>query len=257
MKDVLARIERVALINQYYQRLDLAVTDPSLLKVKPGQSFLARRIDSAGELTQSWHPYLRERWWAYATHDETFLSVEVPRGDNYHRKDTFSLLGPIGQAYQYPQGLKSVLLLAYDSDPVPLTVMIPSLVRNNVNTTLVLLGSARRYETKNLPPEVEVIHGDQDLNWEGALVSLTHAQQIFVAVSPDDELLRFREVLDAIKRHRDSSFDLGARIVFGVFQSALPCGVGACDACLVKTKEGGFKRACLQGPAFDLITLKL
>jgi hypothetical protein len=257
MKDVVARIERVALINQYYQRLDLAVTDPSILKVKPGQSFLARRIDSAGELTQSWHPYLRERWWAYATSDETLLSVEVPRSNAYHRKDTFSLLGPVGQPYLYATSLRSVLLLAYHTDPVPLSVMIPSLVRNNINTTLVLLGDARRYETKSLPPEVEVIHGDRELNWEGALVSLSHAQQIFAVVSPDDELLRFSEVLEALRRHRDSSFDLGARMVFGILQSALPCGVGACDACLVKTKDGTFKRACLAGPAFDLTTLKL
>lgn len=39
-----------------------------------------------------------------------------------------------------------------------------------------------------------------------------------------------------------------------IIQVAMPCGVGACDVCRVPTAHGE-KRACTDGPVFDLLTL--
>jgi len=260
MKDTRARIERLRRVNVHFQQLDLVVEDESLYKVKPGQSFLARPIDSAGELHLSWHPYLRERWWAYAG-PQGRLTVELPTNPLYHPGDLVTLLGPIGEPYKYVPNVHSVLLIAYDAPPIPLTVMIPSLIRSQVNTTLVLLGQAQRYDTSNLDPLVEVHRGERDLVWEGALHDLSQASQIFAVVPQDDELLRFRELMEGLQSYRDAQFPFGPRTLFGVLQAPLPCGVGACDACLVRLKDpnGGseLKRACLAGPSFDLTTLKL
>ena len=44
--------------------------------------------------------------------------------------------------------------------------------------------------------------------------------------------------------------------VFGLFQPPMPCGVGACQACLVR-RNGEEVPACLEGPAFDLLSLNV
>jgi aerobic-type carbon monoxide dehydrogenase small subunit (CoxS/CutS family) len=40
---------------------------------------------------------------------------------------------------------------------------------------------------------------------------------------------------------------------YGLFQPPMPCGVGACGACLVRS-GGEDVAACVDGPAFDLST---
>ena len=42
--------------------------------------------------------------------------------------------------------------------------------------------------------------------------------------------------------------------IIGLFQPPLPCGVGACQACLIR-RDGEEVPTCLEGPAFDLTTL--
>jgi dihydroorotate dehydrogenase electron transfer subunit len=37
--------------------------------------------------------------------------------------------------------------------------------------------------------------------------------------------------------------------------SDLLCGVGACLACVVSTRNGGFTRACMHGPVFPLASI--
>jgi hypothetical protein len=50
--------------------------------------------------------------------------------------------------------------------------------------------------------------------------------------------------------------EIPSNYLFGVFQPILPCGVGACGACMIKAK-GGSPLVCTQGPAFDLTEVNL
>jgi hypothetical protein len=179
--------------------------------------------------------------------------VERPVETHYEPGQVLDLLGPVGSFYRYQRSLRHMLLLAYDTPPTPLLAMIPLLIANQTSITLVLLGDAQRYDTRHLPPLVEVIHGGADLEWENQVMGIGLADQVFAVVRPDDEMRRFGELWKLFSGLRA---DMRKYYFFGVFQSVLPCGAGACSACMLRTKAGTML-VCTDGPALDLSTLAL
>jgi NAD(P)H-flavin reductase len=252
MKDSLARIERVMRVNSTRFNLDVAVQDETLKQIRAGQSLLARFGNRSDE-AQSWAPYLRERWWPLGVVDRGVLRVEVPASRRYEPGQLVQLLGPVGQPYRFRRKLESVLLIACDADPVPLLVMTPNLLKNNVNVSLLLTGDARAYETRHLAPEIEVLRAPDVVEWGEYVKVLGHADQIFVTVRQDDEVLHFAAILEMC---RERLKNLDENRLFGIFQTMLLCGVGACDACAVRTRQG-VRPICVDGPAFDLMTVRL
>jgi len=118
---------------------------------------------------------------------------------------------------------------------------------------MVLMGSARQYETSHLSEEVEIFQADDDLTWPDMVMTLGWADQVFVVVGQGDELGYYSDVM-RLMRERQS--DIPTNYAFAVMQRELPCGVGACHACALKLR-GAHKLQCLDGPAFDLTDLRL
>ncbi len=239
MKESQAIIERVRQVNPTHQQLHLTV-EPSLSNLMPGQTVLARVADR-------WAPYLREQWWPVGIGNNR-LVVERPVSETYEPGQVIDLLGIVGQPYRFRRTLRNVLLIAYDCEPTPLLMPIPSLLATKVSVTLLLLGSAARYETGHLPPEVEVIHGDAELNWPNRVTTVGWADQVFVAVSPDNEQASFRQIWQLFGELRA---EIPNNYLFGVFRPILPCGIGACSACCVRS-QNVVVPVCTDGPAFDL-----
>jgi hypothetical protein len=252
MNESRAIIERIRRINAQYQYLELGIAEEALRKMKPGESLLVRLHDPESE-SESWHPYLREQWWPAGMTPNGLLLIERPHSESYYPQQVISVLGPIGQPYRFRKSLRNVLLIAYDTAPTPLTIMIGQLLNNKISVTLVLLGAARNYQTEHLPPEVEVVRGDGDLVWPEQVMTLGWADQIFAVVRQDDELLRFGELMARLKELRN---DVPPNYIFGVFQPWLPCGVGACAACLLRVGDE-LLPACSKGPSFDLTSVQL
>ncbi|HEX2620794.1 MAG TPA: hypothetical protein VHL11_11620 [Phototrophicaceae bacterium] len=241
MKETTAIIERIKRVNAGYQRLELSVDD-SLLKLKPGQSIMARRSDR-------WDPYLLEQWWPVNLLRGK-LVIERPDSEQYEPGQVVPLLGVIGQPFRFrgSASLRNVLLVAYNTPPTPLLMTIPWLLGNKISVTMALLGSAAAYDTQHLPPEVEIELGGDEFEWENQVMTLGWADQVFITVGPDDEFQRFNQV---IERFRELRHDIPRNYLFGVFQGLLPCGSGACHSCMVRTTQGT-ALVCTEGPAFDL-----
>jgi hypothetical protein len=252
MRESQAIIERIRRVNEHYHHLDLSVDD-WLCTIKPGQSLLAR-------VTDTWDPYLREHWWP-VTVGPNRLTVERPAAAHYEPGQVVSVLGMIGEPYRYRKTLRNVLLIAYDTPPTPLLMSILWLLGNKISVTLVLLGSATEYKTEHLPAEVEVIKGKngkaddhkEALNWPNAVLTAGWADQIFVVVARDDEMLRFRRIWDLFG---ELKADIPKNYLFAIFQPVQPCGVGACQACYVQTQQG-LTPVCVDGPAIDLTLVRL
>ncbi len=244
MRETEALIERIRRINPDYQQLELAV-DASLQSIKPGEYFLARIGDS-------WHPYLRELWWPVGVKGRGTLLVERPGHLHYEPGQVVNLLGPAGRPFGFRRSLRNILLIAYDTPPTPLLMMIHWLISNRIAVTLVLAGIAADYDSAHLPPEVEIIRTD-DLTWPDQVLTLGWADQVFVVARPDDELERFGQIFAVLKEKRHQ---IPNGYVFGVFQSGGVCGLGACYACALRAKND-LLLACVDGPAFDLVTLSL
>jgi hypothetical protein len=244
MRETEAIIERVKQINSEVQHLELAV-DPALMAIKPGQTLLARTHDT-------WDPYLREHWWPVDI-GENKIVVERPIGIHYEPGKIVNLLGLVGQPYRFRKNPRNILLIAYDTPPTPLMMTIPWLVSNNVSVTLALSGTASNYATEHLPPQVEVIEGDEDINWQDQVMTVGWADQVFVVVPPDEEMKHFHAVM---QRFQELRADIPRNYIFGVFRPILPCGTGACQACNLKMDKGT-PLVCLDGPAFDLTQVVL
>jgi hypothetical protein len=245
MKETQGIIERVIRVNNGYQHLEVAV-DPSLVKIKPGQSLLARRTDD-------WDPYLREHWWPVGIGDNRLI-IERPTGTRYEPNQVVSLLGLVGQPYRFRRTLRNVLLLTYDTPPTPLLMTIPWLLGNKVSVTMVLLGTAVEYQTEHLPPEVEVIHGEDDLRWAEQVMTVGWADQVFVTVDRGDELQGFGRIVDLFRELRA---DVPQNYLFGVFRPILTCGAGACSSCMVQMTGRETRLICTEGPCFDLTGVQL
>lgn len=241
MKETRAIIERVKRVNAGFQRLELSV-DESLLKIKPGQSIMAR-------LSDGWDPYLLQQWWPVNL-TRGKLVIERPDTETYEPGQIIPILGLVGQPFRFrgSTGLRNVLLVAYDTPPTALLMTIPWLLGNKISVTLALLGSAASYDTQYLPPEVEIELGGEGFDWQNQVMTLGWADQVFVTVGPDDEINRFNKVLE---RFRELRHDVPRNYLFGVFQALLPCGAGACHSCMVRTTQGT-ALVCTEGPAFDL-----
>ena len=245
MKETQALIERVRRVSETHQEIYVTV-EASLSEMKPGQSVLAR-------VGETWNPYLREHWWPVAQQKQTLI-VERPVSARYEPGTVVSLIGAVGQPFRFRRTLRSVLLIAYESEPTPLLLTIPALLSNNVNVTLLLLGTD--YDTQHLPPEVEVIQGEvgegeptAKINWANRVTTIGWADQVFVTVPEDDEQTYFREIWALFSELRA---DIPSSYLFGVFRPPLPCGVGACASCMVKLHGSHTALVCSEGPALDL-----
>lgn len=245
MKETQALIQRVRRANSTHQHLDLSV-DPALLSLKAGQALLYR---PDGDTLQ---PYLRELWFPVDIDKDT-LTVERPISEHYEPGSVVYLTGLIGKPFRFRRTLRNVLLVAHNTAPTPLLMPVQPLVKNHVSVTLLLLGSASEYETDHLPPEVEIIHGDGDFQWPSRVTTVGWADQVFVTVAPEVEMDSFRRVWQLFSELRN---DIPSSFLFGVFRPPFPCGIGACESCLVNTRKDAVA-ACIEGPALDLTELKL
>jgi hypothetical protein len=246
MKETQAIIERVTRLNEHYQRLHLAVDD-TLNDLKPGQTVLAR------PLPERWDPYLREHWWPVEA-SPNMLVVERPGQVRYEPGQVVSLLGIVGQPYRYKRTLRNVLLIAYDASPTPLIMSIGMLLSSKISVTLVLSGLSTDYPAAHLPKEVEIIRADDSLQWPNRVMTVGWADQVFVVVAQDDEFNRFGNVF---RMFRDLRAEVPKNYLFGVFQPALPCGTGACQACMIPLHQQENILICSDGPALDLTTVAL
>ena len=243
MRELILNIEKVRRVNETHQHWVVSV-DPALMNLKAGQSLLAR-VDGSPA-------YLREQWFPVSV-SKTELVVERPADRLYLPATPVHVMSMLGQPFRYRRTLRSILFIAYDTPPTPLLLSIPALLANQVSVTLVLLGNAADYKTEHLAPEVEVIIGDSAMNWANRVTTVGWADQVFVVVDPADEMTYFRRVW---KLFTELRAEIPKSYVFGVFQPILPCGVGACGACMVRTKSGT-SFSCTQGPAFDLTEMNL
>jgi hypothetical protein len=152
---------------------------------------------------------------------------------------TVDLIGPVGiQVGGLPP--RSRLLLIADSDPAVLLPFASHIIAAGGTATLLL---ARPYPLDALDPEIEIRVGE--------LLSLTAE---FAAA--DRVLIHTGPALHQPLRQKlaEARAFVPPDYAYAFVERSLPCGVGACGACAVKTGRG-WKWACLDGPFFSLAEL--
>lgn len=241
MRESIAIIERVRRNGPHWQHLDLAV-EPELAYIQPGQVLLAR-------LGDSWSPYLREQWVPFGFNDEEgVLIVERPMTEAYNPGDEVNILGPIGAPILLKPTIRNLLLVAFDYQPTRLMPLVLQAIRQNMSVVLVLTRSAQEYPLTNLPTAVEVITTPNETEWANQADTLKWADQVYAVASP----IFCEEYYGALWRATIQARQAAPEsFLQGIYPLPMPCGTGACLACLVRRK-GADHLACVQGPCFDL-----
>ena len=177
---------------------------------------------------------------------------------------TVDMLGPLGRGFRLNNATR--LLLVAEATQLPL--LMPLL--NAAPSVALVIEAPTRAQLPppdRFPPTVELVLAtcDGSTGYLGPLESEEPAPTGLERITSRlTELLLWAEracfacsrdrypVLGALVRA--ARIQPGRDFAQAIIQVAMPCGVGACDVCRVPTAHGE-KRACTDGPVFDLLTL--
>lgn len=248
MRESQAIIERVRRVASGWQQLFLSVEDPALEKIKPGQTVLARPSSTTLD------PYLRQNWIPVAFHaDQGTLIIETPLDTLYNPGEVISLIGPIGSPFSLRSNIRNLLLIAQDCPPTRLLFLMEHAIQMGMAVTLVLAGEAQNYPISALPPAIEVLQSPDPLLWPEQQQSFLWAEQVFITAH---SFLWEKYYLPILRAAQNSRTALPIGFLQGVFDIPIPCGTGGCMACMLRCNHGE-QLVCIDGPAFDLSTVKL
>jgi len=164
---------------------------------------------------------------------------------------TINLIGPLGQGFTLPAHSRHLLLLATTDRAAILLTLLDPILDKGGHVTLVLSTTPGNDNPllPLLPLPVEVRLATTAQEWQKHLTeTLPWADQLCAALPATE----FQPLADLIRRKR---FRLDPGFAQVLVEADLACGVGACLACIVPIANGGYTRACVHGPVFDLTAL--
>lgn len=231
-----------------------------------GRYFLARCGATTPEERQSqWQIYLRRPLYAGAQRPqaetkgidlwEVLLPESVDEGYRWLAAQPvgtpINLLGPFGQGFSLTAQSRNLLILSELATAPLFLALGNAMLDRGGRVTLVLRGeevaATKLVDSFAIPVEVRIAPTAE--RWQVQLQeTLRWADQVCVAL-PRPLLVG---LADAIRTQR---FRLEPGFAQALIQTDLLCGVGACLACVVPTRDGRYSRACVHGPVFDLTQL--
>ena len=160
------------------------------------------------------------------------------------------LRGPSGRPFAVEAKTRRALLVGQTDGLGPLLHLAANLVRRGMDVTLVVprIPDSLFMPASTLPPEVEYVTPSESDLLETVSGLLEWADALYLATAPE----QLPAILTLLRRRL-------LRLRKGFAQALLapppmPCGIGACDLCAVRT-SAGYRRACRDGLVFDLLLL--
>jgi dihydroorotate dehydrogenase electron transfer subunit len=161
-----------------------------------------------------------------------------------------NLLGPFGHPFELPAHARALLVLA-DTQTLPLMLpVIHTMLDRGGRVTLLIQGdtdtASPLLSLVPIPVEVRII---DVTNWLAQLNEPIRWADQLCAALPNQQYPELAHQIRSVRFQSDTAF---AQVLVA---SDLLCGVGACLACVVSTRDGGFTRACMHGPVFPLASI--
>ncbi|MDR2108327.1 MAG: dihydroorotate dehydrogenase electron transfer subunit [Coriobacteriales bacterium] len=189
----------------------------------------------------------------------------------YSSGAVLDVLGPIGRPWQPPLGAKRALVVGGGVGFAALTLLVGSLQAWGTETQVLLgardktvalsllgggsSGSYRSYALRDIPTPPNTgysqqvatddgSYGHHGLVTELSAVALADGHFDYVATCGPEAMMRI------VAAQAAAAGASGAASL----ERRMACGVGACLSCVVQTASGQ-KRACVDGPVFDVLEL--
>lgn len=225
---------------------------------RPGQFVMLR-------CGPSWIPYLRRALYPVDMGENSlalWIDSVADEGMAWlsRRKtgDVLDLLGPLGKGFALHAQQRRLLLVAEAAHVAPLLALMQLQLGRQGSVVLLLQAprAAALLPPGALPPSVEYYTATDDGSagsadaLDGLLASAVPWADLLAAAGSASFLRRLQRRIGEVRPEPYRGF---AQAVAPV---PLPCGGGACLACLVDTGRG-YHRACQRGPVFDLAELAL
>ena len=229
-----------------------------------GRYFLARcGVQNEAERWSNWQIYLRRPLFGVTAHpglaaeegDLWTLYLPLNNDPGYQWLlqqpvgQPINLLGPLGKGFTIQPQSRNLLLLT-DAIRAPLLfTLIETMLDQGGRVTLLVHGDNEALATLMplLSIPVEVHQATTEAMWTEQVRELTPWADQIALVLPNAQLPAAAAL---IRQHR---FRVDANFAQALFEADLLCGVGACLACVVPVRNGGYTRACVHGPVMGLI----
>lgn len=171
--------------------------------------------------------------------------------------EKIDLLAPLGNSFSFPEREEKVVLLAGGMGIAPIFYLSNFLLKRRSNPEKIVLFYGVKKEEElilldelcSLGIELHIATEDGSAGYKGMITSLFYQElkekrvkfkrTKFYACGPNPML---KEVSSLSRR-----LNLNCEISL---ENHMPCGIGACLGCAVKTVDG-YKRVCKDGPVFD------
>lgn len=172
----------------------------------------------------------------------------------YKVGDTVNLIYPLGNSFSIPEKAKNVLIVGGGSGIAPFILLGKALKKKNISTTFLLGGRSKKdiLLTNEFARYGEVFATTEDGSFgEKGLVTqhsiFTSSQfnydKIFTC-GPDPMM----KAVGKIAQEKEVDCDVS-------LENMMACGFGICLCCVTATHSGN-KRVCLEGPVFNVNSLK-
>lgn len=207
-------------------------------RVIPGQFFHVRVEDRLDVLLR--------RPFSVFDYDDTTVSIfyeVVGKGTNIlskrRRGESLDMLGPLGNGFTIPIGLKKAVVAGGGMGIIPLFCLAKELKKRHVDVE-VLIGAKNRYKVlceknfRDIGIEPKIATDDGSYGYKGFVTDLLKKRASAVYACGPNSMLK---ELAAVKG--EISMD-----------TRMACGIGVCLGCVVKTIDGKYKRVCKDGPVF-------
>ncbi len=229
-----------------------------LLTCKPGQFVMVR-------CGPAWTPYLRRALFPVDMRDDSLaLWIDSLADEGLawlsRRKvgDSLDLIGPLGKGFSLQPQQRRLLLVAEASHVAPLLALMQMQLARQGSVVLLLQGQTATdlLPAAALPPSVEYYTATHD----GSAGDADVLDALLARAVPWADALAAAGSAPFLRRLQRRMAEIRPNPYRGFAQAVapvpLPCGGGACLACLVETGRG-HHRACQRGPVFDLTELAL
>lgn len=192
----------------------------------------------------------------------TRLMAEMPVGAR------IDVMGPLGRGFTIPEGVVRVMVIGGGIGAAPLFPLVQALRYHNIRQSVLLGARSADYiigarQLSALDVKVETATDDGSMGHHGFVTELAELHikvakpDYFYACGPHPMLDRLLQIT--------RKYGLNGQVSL---EERMGCGVGACLACVCKTRAGGrrpvtgrfeagavggweYKKVCTDGPVFD------
>jgi dihydroorotate dehydrogenase electron transfer subunit len=181
----------------------------------------------------------------------TEVLSKIPPGES------LDVLGPIGNSFTLPKKQQEVMLVAGGMGIAPLWFLLHLLIRRVDKGKLTFfLGCKNKDELlyaedlKSMGINLVIATDDGSMGRKGLITEVFlkemkkrgggHKRPAVYSCGPQMMLRRMSDIAE--------KFEVSCQISL---ETHMACGMGACWGCVVKLKDGAYKRVCVDGPVFD------